>query len=119
MEEINIILPNQLFKTPSLKKENKTYLIEEYLFFRQYNFHKQKISFHRSSMKFYQDYLIKKGLDVCYVNSYDKESSIIELIKNVYNVSQKQLNTLGQKKVSLKKPNTVNEAFELFLNSKR
>ena len=41
------------------------------------------------------------------------------LIKNVYNVSQKQLNTLGQKKISLKKPNTVNEAFELFLNSKR
>ena len=41
------------------------------------------------------------------------------LIKNVYNVSQKQLNTLGQKKVSLKKPNTVNEVFKLFLNSKR
>ena len=41
------------------------------------------------------------------------------LIKNVYNVSQKQLNTLGQKKVPLKKPNTVNEVFKLFLNSKR
>ena len=41
------------------------------------------------------------------------------LIKNVYDLSQKQLNTLGQKKISLKKPNTVNEAFELFLNSKR
>ena len=41
------------------------------------------------------------------------------LIKNVYNVSQKQLITLGQKKVSLKKPNSVNEVFKLFLNSKR
>ena len=41
------------------------------------------------------------------------------LIKNVYNVSEKQLNTLDQKKVSLKKPNTVNEVFKLFLNSKR
>ena len=41
------------------------------------------------------------------------------LIKNVYDLSQKQLNTLGQKKVSLKKPNTVNEVFKLFLNSKR
>ena len=41
------------------------------------------------------------------------------LIKNDYNDSQKQLNTLGQKKVSLKKPNTVNEVFKLFLNSKR
>ena len=36
-------------------------------------------------MKFYQDYLIKKGLDVSYVNSYDKESSVIELIKNISN----------------------------------
>ncbi len=41
------------------------------------------------------------------------------LIKNVYNVSQKQLNTLGQKKVSLKKTNTINEVFKSFLNSKK
>ena len=49
----------------------------------------------------------------------DKSEINKSLIKNVYNVSQKQLNTLGQKKVSLKKPNTVNEVFKLFLNSKR
>ena len=41
------------------------------------------------------------------------------LIKNVYNVSQKQLNTLGQKKVSLKKTYTINEVFKSFLNSKK
>ena len=41
------------------------------------------------------------------------------LIKYVYNVSQKQLNTLGKKKVSLKKTNTINEVFKSFLNSKK
>ena len=79
-----IIFPNQLFRESIfIDSDYKIFLIEEDLFFNQYNFHKQKISFHRSSMKFYQDYLIKKGLDVSYVNSYDKESSIIELIKNI------------------------------------
>ena len=81
-----IIFPNQLFRESIfIDSDYKIFLIEEDLFFNQYNFHKQKISFHRSSMKFYQDYLIKKGLDVSYVNSYDKESSIIELIKNISN----------------------------------
>ena len=53
------------------------------------------------------------------LSELDKSEINKSLIKNVYNVSQKQLNTLGQKKVSLKKPNTVNEVFKLFLNSKR
>jgi len=53
------------------------------------------------------------------LSELDKSEINKSLIKNVYNVSQKQLNTLSQKKVSLKKPNTVNEVFKLFLNSKR
>ena len=81
-----IIFPNQLFRESIfIDSDYKIFLIEEDLFFNQYNFHKQKISFHRSSMKFYEDYLIKKGLDVSYINSYEKESSIIELIKNISN----------------------------------
>ena len=53
------------------------------------------------------------------LSELDKSEINKSLIKNVYNVSQKQLNTLSQKKVSLKKPNTINEVFKLFLNSKR
>ena len=54
-----IILPNQLFKESLfLKRDNTAFIIEEYMFFKQYNFHKQKISFHRATMKFYEDYLI-------------------------------------------------------------
>ena len=46
MKEISIILPNQLHENNQfLKKEFPIYLIEEYLFFKQFNFHKQKINF--------------------------------------------------------------------------
>ena len=38
-------------------------------------------------MKFYQEYLLKKGLNVQYVNSYDNESDIIELIRKINNLN--------------------------------
>ena len=62
---------------------------------------------------------IKNDYRIKILSELDKSEINKSLIKNVYNISQKQLNTLGQKKVSLKKPNTVNEVFKLFLNSKR
>ena len=61
---------------------------------------------------------IKNDYRIQILSELDKSEINKSLIKNVYDVSKKQLNTLGQKKISLKKPNTVNEAFELFLNSK-
>ena len=62
---------------------------------------------------------IKNDHRIQILSELDNSEINKSLIKNVYNVSQKQLNTLGQKKVSLKKPNTVNEVFKLFLNLKR
>ena len=62
---------------------------------------------------------IKNDYQIKILSQLDNSEINKSLIKNVYNVSQKQLNTLGQKKVSLKKPNTVNEVFKLFLNLKR
>ena len=62
---------------------------------------------------------IKNDYRIHILSELDKSEINKSLIKNVYNVSQKQLITLGQKKVSLKKPNSVNEVFKLFLNSKR
>jgi deoxyribodipyrimidine photolyase-related protein len=59
---INLVFPHQLFaESPLLGNGKEVYLIEEYLFFRQYSFHKQKIAFHRASMKYYQRYLQEKG----------------------------------------------------------
>ena len=62
---------------------------------------------------------IKNDYRIQILSELDNSEINKSLIKNVYNDSQKQLITLGQKKVSLKKPNSVNEVFKLFLNSKR
>ena len=82
MNSINIIFPNQLFeKSLLIDNQNTIYLIEEYLFFSQYSFHKQKILFHRDSMKIYCNYLIEKGLKVIYVDSYEHQSDIRVFLK--------------------------------------
>ena len=58
MSAISLVFPHQLFeKPPALDKARSVYLIEEFLFFKQYNFHKQKLVFHRASMKAYQQFL--------------------------------------------------------------
>ena len=76
-KKINIIFPHQLFEDCSLiRGEGIFYVIEEFLFFKQFNFHKQKIAFHRSSMKFYESYLKSKNKDVHYIDSNDERSDI-------------------------------------------
>ncbi|MDA7501972.1 cryptochrome/photolyase family protein [Chitinophagales bacterium] len=70
MPAINLIFPHQLFlKSPLLENNNEIYLIEEFLFFKQYKFHKQKIAFHRASMKAYEKYLLSLNLRVHYIDS--------------------------------------------------
>lgn len=78
---VGIIFPHQLFEQNSLVSTCDTiYLVEEYLFFKQYNFHKQKIAFHRASMKFYENYLGTKGVKVIYIDSFNKLADIRQLI---------------------------------------
>ena len=88
MDKINqtasIILPNQLFeKSPLFSKKNKFFLIEEFLFFNQYKFHKQKLFFHRLSMKKYQVFMKSIGFDVEYIDSISELSDIRSLIKKI------------------------------------
>ncbi len=74
---INLIFPHQLFKDSLLVQNgHDVYLIEEYLFFKQYLFHKQKITFHRASMKTYQLMLEGQGVKVLYIDSGHKLSDI-------------------------------------------
>ena len=76
-----LVFPNQLFKDSNLiNTNNHIFLVEEYLFFKQYKFHKQKISFHRSTMKFYEDYLKSQGIRVSYIDSNDHNSNILNLL---------------------------------------
>jgi len=84
MKTAALIFPNQLFEhNPALIKTNLVYLIEESLFFKQYKFHKQKLVFHRSSMKFYEDFLKRKKLKVIYINSKNEYSDIRILIPHL------------------------------------
>lgn len=73
----NLIFPNQLFENhPLLKNEGNFYLIEEQLFFREFKFHKQKIAFHRATMKSFQNYLEQKGAKVIYIENGDDLADI-------------------------------------------
>lgn len=89
----NLVFPHQLFEDIELLKNgSKVYLIEEDLFFRQYKFHKQKIAFHRASMKAYQKYLEDKNINVHYIESIDSRSDIRVLISELYNEGKQQIN---------------------------
>ena len=77
MKKINIIFPHQLFKdSPLLSNEAPFYLVEEYLFFKHYKFHKQKIAYHRATMRKYADFLLKQNKEVVYVNATETISDI-------------------------------------------
>lgn len=82
--KVFLLFPHQLFKDISfLKKASEVYLIEEYLFFRQYKFHKQKLVLHRASMKSYEIYLLERGIKVNYIESTNKLSDCRVLIKDL------------------------------------
>lgn len=84
MKTINIVFPHQLFEHSQLLDNGcDVYLIEEFLFFKQYNFHKQKIAFHRASMKHYEQYLLAKNIKVVYINSTEVISDIRQLIPDL------------------------------------
>jgi deoxyribodipyrimidine photolyase-related protein len=81
---INIIFPHQLFEESELlSNKNEFYIIEEHLFFKQYAFHKQKIAFHRATMKGYQVYLEGKGHTVKYISSTDDLADIRNFKKEI------------------------------------
>ncbi len=81
MSEVVLIFPHQLFKQhPALQKIREVYLLEEWLFFRQYNFHQQKLMLHRSSMKFYENYLLENNYSVNYVETTDEKNDVTKLI---------------------------------------
>ena len=95
MKVINIIFPHQLFlKSPLLENNNETYLIEEYLFFKQFSFHKQKIAFHRASMKYYCTYLERFGRRVNYIQSDHKLSDIRNFTNEVVKESIKEVHVI-------------------------
>lgn len=78
---ISLLLPHQLFdRHEILHPERDIYLVEEHLFFHEFRFHKQKLAFHRASMKSFEQRLKVNGYRVHYINAHQPESDIRKLI---------------------------------------
>lgn len=78
---VTLIFPHQLFKQhPAVSAEREIFMIEEWLFFNQYNFIKQKLVLHRASMQFYKSYL-QPHYKVSYIEATDELCDIRKLIK--------------------------------------
>jgi len=76
-----LVFPHQLFMpNPAVAAAEIVYLVEEHLFFREVRFHKQKLAFHRATMRAYEEELGRSGRRVEYINSNDPRSDIRELL---------------------------------------
>ena len=86
MKTISLIFPHQLFKVhPAITENNEVYLVEEYLYFKQFAFHQQKMVLHRASMRFFENYLTNKGLKVNYIEAKETIADCRSLLKHLAN----------------------------------
>jgi len=84
MKEAALIFPHQLFKeNPLFGLDVSYYLVEEWLFFKQYKFHKHKLVFHRASMKCYEQFLKDANKEVIYIDSNNEQSDVRTLIESL------------------------------------
>jgi deoxyribodipyrimidine photolyase-related protein len=81
MKTVSLVFPHQLFREhPAIRVGVTVYLVEEWLFFHQYRFHRQKLVFHRASMKFYEHWLRERGFEVVYVSAQSADCDCRVLI---------------------------------------
>ena len=90
--KVGLVFPHQLFENSWLLTTCHTiYLVEEWLYFKQYNFHKSKLIFHRASMKYYASYLQAHHIKVKYIESNDDHSDIRKLIPILKSIGIEEL----------------------------
>ena len=78
---VTIVFPHQLFEGhPALANGRDVFLIEEWLFFRQFRYHRQKLVLHRASMKFYEQWLQQRDYNVKYIETASKENDCRRLV---------------------------------------
>ncbi len=96
MKSVNLLFPHQLFASHKIHDNgHPIYLIEEHLFFKEFNFHKTKIAFHRATMKQHEQYLNEKGIEILYINSGDQRSDIRELISHLQGIGIEQVHYIN------------------------
>ncbi|WP_236979035.1 cryptochrome/photolyase family protein [Membranihabitans maritimus] len=89
---VSIVFPHQLFKkNPLIASNYKVFIVEEYLFFNQYNFHKQKIAFHRATMKTYVNYIQPTCKEIIYIDAQNPLSDVRKLIKHISEEGHEQI----------------------------
>ncbi|MBE7174324.1 MAG: cryptochrome/photolyase family protein [Williamsia sp.] len=89
---VTLVFPHQLFKEHTAVQPGKpVYLVEEALFFNQFNFHKQKLVLHRASMKAYQDFLQKKKIHVQYIEAISPDADVRKLIPSLAEKGVKEI----------------------------
>jgi deoxyribodipyrimidine photolyase-related protein len=80
--QVQLVFPHQLYDQSALDASGGDfYLIESDLFFLQYQFHQQKLLFHRASMKYYANQLTQKGCSCYYIEAHDPNAQVKVLIK--------------------------------------
>lgn len=80
MSIATLIFPHQLYKDhPAIESGRKVILVEEFLYFNHYHFHKQKLVLHRASMKTYEAMLRKKKIETTYIEASEKHSDVRHL----------------------------------------
>ena len=80
MHSVTLIFPHQLYKDhPAIAKDRKVILVEEFLFFNQFSFHKQKLVLHRAGMKTYAAGLMEQGLTVAYIEALEEHCDVRKL----------------------------------------
>lgn len=83
--EAVLIFPHQLFVAhPALQVGTPVVLVEEALFFNQLPFHRQKIAFHRASMRAYADTLRGQGHAVRYIEAHEPDADIRQLLPRLH-----------------------------------
>lgn len=96
LKSVHILFPHQLFKeNPLFEYKYPIYLVEEWLFFKQYPFHKQKIAFHRATMKFYESYLKENSFEVHYIDAQDQNADVRKLISHLNTSGVQEINYIN------------------------
>jgi deoxyribodipyrimidine photolyase-related protein len=81
-KSIGILFPHQLFSEHQIHQCTQLFLVEEYLFFKEFKFHKMKLAYHRATMKAFANRLELKGVNVEYISSIEIKSDIRELLNS-------------------------------------
>lgn len=90
--QATLVFPYQLFTNhPAVTKGRRIFLIEEWLFFKQFNFHKQKLVLHRASMKCYEQRLRRSGHRVEYIAADEESSDVRKLIQSLAEAGVKEI----------------------------